>query len=154
MNAYCRSASTGSSAVATAVQTKDETKPDKDQTKPSSTFRQTSLPVFLDSSLVSAVAKMVRQRHQQRRAAEPTSSSPAATPAPAAAPRVITEKGNMAFESRSDDDRRALLGSDGAGTKGLDIAANKMSFVGQNKWIGLAIASGACAAFNGVFAKL
>ncbi|ROW05169.1 hypothetical protein VSDG_00025 [Cytospora chrysosperma] len=29
-----------------------------------------------------------------------------------------------------------------------------MSFVGQNKWIVLAIASGACAAFNGVFAKL
>lgn len=59
----------------------------------------------------------------------------------------------MASESHADD-RRALLGSDVAGTEELDIAANKMSFVGQNKWIVLAIASGACAAFNGVFAKL
>ncbi|ROT40621.1 hypothetical protein SODALDRAFT_348820 [Sodiomyces alkalinus F11] len=31
---------------------------------------------------------------------------------------------------------------------------NKMSWATQNKWIILAIASGACAAFNGVFAKL
>lgn len=31
---------------------------------------------------------------------------------------------------------------------------SKMGWVRQNKWIVLAIASGACAAFNGVFAKL
>jgi hypothetical protein len=60
----------------------------------------------------------------------------------------------MAPESHSDD-RRVLLGSHAAGTEEFSyIAPNKMSFVGQNKWIVLAIASGACAAFNGVFAKL
>ncbi|ROW09761.1 hypothetical protein VMCG_02600 [Cytospora schulzeri] len=99
---------------------------------------------------------MVRQR---RRAAEPTSSSPASTtPVPAsaaAAPRVIMEKGNMASESHSDDRRALLVKSDAARAEELlHIASNKMSFVGKNKWIGLAIASGACAAFNGVFAKL
>lgn len=60
----------------------------------------------------------------------------------------------MAPESYSDD-RRVLLGSHAAGTEdSFYIAPNNMSFVGQNKWIVLAIASGACAAFNGVFAKL
>lgn len=67
----------------------------------------------------------------------------------------------MATEShptQPDDKRRGLHGSDddaAAGTKDHHISAtNEMSFFGQNKWIGLAIASGACAAFNGVFAKL
>lgn len=32
--------------------------------------------------------------------------------------------------------------------------ADTMSWAARNKWIVLAIASGACAAFNGVFAKL
>lgn len=61
----------------------------------------------------------------------------------------------MASESLSDD-RRVLLGSHAAGTEdSFHIAPSKMmSFVGQNKWIVLSIASGACAAFNGVFAKL
>lgn len=37
---------------------------------------------------------------------------------------------------------------------GLSPKDDKMGWVRQNKWIVLAIASGACAAFNGVFAKL
>ncbi|KUI54898.1 Transmembrane protein 42 [Cytospora mali] len=60
----------------------------------------------------------------------------------------------MASESHSDE-TRTLLRSDAAASEQLDIAStSKMSLVRQNKWIVLAIASGACAAFNGVFAKL
>ncbi|ROW14589.1 hypothetical protein VPNG_03166 [Cytospora leucostoma] len=66
--------------------------------------------------------------------------------------------------SHPDDERRTLLGSDAAAKEQPVITAasasttatapSKMSLVRQNQWIVLAIASGACAAFNGVFAKL
>lgn len=64
-----------------------------------------------------------------------------------------------------DDERRPLLGRDAARTDREsddhadaadddDGTEQKMGWVRQNQWIVLAIASGACAAFNGVFAKL
>lgn len=107
---------------------------------------------------------MVRQRRLVT-----TETTCLTTPAPASATRVITEKGNTTAESPSpshpDDERRALLGSDAAATTEQPTTAaastpapapalSKMSLVRQNQWIVLAIASGACAAFNGVFAKL
>jgi hypothetical protein len=53
------------------------------------------------------------------------------------------------------DDRRPLL--DGAPTtvdEEDSTAAVAMSWTRRNEWIVFALASGACAAFNGVFAKL
>lgn len=52
-----------------------------------------------------------------------------------------------------DDERRPLLPQDTNHIQDEDDDG-KMGWVRQNKWIVLAIASGACAAFNGVFAKL
>lgn len=59
----------------------------------------------------------------------------------------------------SSDEQQPLLTRDIAGEASAaahedDVSADKMGWIGQNKWIVLAIASGACAAFNGVFAKL
>lgn len=99
---------------------------------------------------------MFRQRRPA--AAQPTFLS---TPAPA--PRVNTGKGHrrtfcgaMDPESQSDE-RRPLLSRDAAANAhedSIDSPDSKMAWMTQNRWIVLAIASGACAAFNGVFAKL
>lgn len=60
----------------------------------------------------------------------------------------------MDSEPQPDERRHLLDRSDAAGAEDTDEAHDKMGWVQQNRWIVLAIASGACAAFNGVFAKL
>lgn len=56
---------------------------------------------------------------------------------------------------QSSQERRPLLVGDVAEAQKTDhITAAEMGWIRQNQWIVLAVASGACAAFNGVFAKL
>lgn len=99
---------------------------------------------------------------RQRRPAEPSSTPAAVT----STPRVIVtgnEKGTPSsapekMESgshQSSQEQRPLLGGDVADTQQTDQTSTAdMGWIRQNQWVVLAIASGACAAFNGVFAKL
>lgn len=102
---------------------------------------------------------------RQRRVAEPTLPIPA--PRTAKGPRAAAKMDvDLEPESRrqvpspdDDDERRPLLPQDANQAEDRshsedDNDNDKMGWVRQNKWIVLAIASGACAAFNGVFAKL
>lgn len=70
-----------------------------------------------------------------------------------------SESESVYYRHLPDDERRPLLRErDAARTErdshDDDDTDQKMGWVRQNQWIVLAIASGACAAFNGVFAKL
>lgn len=59
------------------------------------------------------------------------------------------------LSSPPSDERRPLLPKTINGGEDESFEEDdKMGWARQNKWIVLAIASGACAAFNGVFAKL
>jgi tRNA wybutosine-synthesizing protein 1 len=59
--------------------------------------------------------------------------------------------------SRSDEERPLLDSAGGASLEEDEhhspSPAESLSWVTKNQWIILALASGACAAFNGVFAK-
>lgn len=91
---------------------------------------------------------MIRQR---RPAAEPTVSTP--VPASEKGPSTVAKM--RPSESQSEE-REPLLQRDA--DEGVDEATTTtsatMRYIRQNQWMVLAIASGACAAFNGVFAKL
>ena len=50
-----------------------------------------------------------------------------------------------------DGERRPLLGVEPRSEQGVE---RPQSWARRNQWVVLALASGACAAFNGVFAKL
>lgn len=97
------------------------------------------------------------QSHSGSVAAAPTFS----TPAPRTAKGQQRAKMNSNVESRQipspslppSHERRPLL-SDNNEEEDNSQKDDSMGWVHQNKWIVLAIASGACAAFNGVFAKL
>lgn len=58
---------------------------------------------------------------------------------------VVNSSSALPFESREIVDTDTLK-------LGLDMDSGRFS--GRSRWIGLAVASGGCAAFNGVFAKL
>lgn len=112
---------------------------------------------------------MIRQR---RPAAEhPTST----TPVPAFTPPALKQNGTNSHPGKKmgpgsrdadvgsgGDERRPLLDGDRRGdaaevdARQDDIQPDNsnMAWMRQNQWIVLAVASGACAAFNGVFAKL
>ena len=55
-------------------------------------------------------------------------------------------------QQRSPDQHGVRVSGDKTGLDGAGDA--KMSFTSRNQWVLFAVASGACAAFNGVFAKL
>jgi hypothetical protein len=59
-------------------------------------------------------------------------------------------------EMTSPDEERHPLLDDGSTTAQDDVQAPpaSLSWAQRNQWIVFALASGACAAFNGVFAKL
>lgn len=111
--------------------------------------------------------KMIRQRRpapaqSPSSAAAATAEEPTlSTPAPRTAKERPAAKMDFSGESRRvpssppADERRSLLPN--TIDEGEDESFedhDKMGWARQNKWIVLAIASGACAAFNGVFAKL
>ncbi|KAJ4423045.1 hypothetical protein N0V82_002312 [Gnomoniopsis sp. IMI 355080] len=106
-------------------------------TKPCSSFSQFILSVSKD---------MIRQR---RPAAEPNLS----TPVPASEKRPSTLRKMHPTESQSDE-REPLLHRDSDRAEDTATTSVMMRYIRQNQWMVLAIASGACAAFNGVFAKL
>lgn len=56
------------------------------------------------------------------------------------------------MDRQDDAQRRPLLRRPADDDDNTD--GSRMSWARQNQWIVLAVASGACAAFNGVFAKL
>lgn len=89
---------------------------------------------------------MIRQR---RPAAEPTLS----TPVPASEKGPSTVRKMHPSESQSDE-REPLLQRDTDMVEDTANTSGTMRYIRQNQWMVLAIASGACAAFNGVFAKL
>lgn len=91
-----------------------------------------------------------------------TSSSSAPRPSSEIKKRAQAQSGSssaaqaahskMEGSSRSDERRPLLDGGRFSDNNGDDISS--LSWVGRNQWIVFALASGACAAFNGVFAKL
>ncbi|KAI3402218.1 hypothetical protein diail_147 [Diaporthe ilicicola] len=89
---------------------------------------------------------MLRQRRPEP---DPCSGTSAPCHAAASEPGVITQRGDKAPDSRPGE-QHPLLKSDTTQTGKVD----RMTWAQTNQWIVLAIASGACAAFNGVFAKL
>ncbi|KAJ4389833.1 hypothetical protein N0V93_007305 [Gnomoniopsis smithogilvyi] len=90
---------------------------------------------------------MIRQR---RPAAEPNLS----TPVPASEKGPSTVRKMHPTESQSGE-RESLLQRDSDSVdKTVTATSGTMRYIRQNRWMVLAIASGACAAFNGVFAKL
>lgn len=90
---------------------------------------------------------MIRQR---RPAAEPSVSTP--VPASKKGPSSVTKM--RPSESQSEE-REPLLQRDSDGDEEeTTTTSSTMRYIRQNRWMVLAIASGACAAFNGVFAKL
>ncbi|KAI1172693.1 hypothetical protein F4777DRAFT_560549 [Nemania sp. FL0916] len=99
------------------------------------------------------------------RSKKPPSTAPSATatataigtsPGPSLPP-VVTVGGGTLKQRRPDAEKRALLPSKEAegteGKAGADLALT-MPWTTRNQWVVYAVASGACAAFNGVFAKL
>ncbi|KAK2613840.1 hypothetical protein N8I77_000719 [Diaporthe amygdali] len=92
---------------------------------------------------------MLRQRRPAGEEQDPCSGTSATCHAGASEPGVITQRRETASESHQGEQRPLLKGN---------IAqtgdADRMTWAQSNHWIVLAIASGACAAFNGVFAKL
>ncbi|KAJ0115349.1 hypothetical protein J7T55_012627 [Diaporthe amygdali] len=92
---------------------------------------------------------MLRQRRPAGEEPDPCSGTSAPCHAGASEPGVITQRRETAPESYPGEQRPLLKGN---------IAqtgdADRMTWAQSNHWIVLAIASGACAAFNGVFAKL
>jgi hypothetical protein len=96
------------------------------------------------------------RRRQQGPPAQGPSSSPIPTATDAAnstsvAPEAIKEKPSAVAawaEMDSDVERRPLLGD------AQPVDMRSQAWTQRNQWILWAVASGACAAFNGVFAKL
>lgn len=91
---------------------------------------------------------MIRQR---RPAAEPTVSTP--VPASKKGPSPVAK---MRSSESQTEEREPLLqrSLDDGVEEELTTTSSTMRYIRQNRWMVLAIASGACAAFNGVFAKL
>lgn len=90
---------------------------------------------------------MIRQR---RPAAEPALSTPVSTGIPPSAMHSESQSGEQApLLHQQSNAIGGLDDTDDASSRG-----SIMSYLRQNRWMVLAIASGACAAFNGVFAKL
>lgn len=101
---------------------------------------------------------MIRQR---RPAAEDPTSIPvpvAPTP-PQPGKKMGPDSRDAGVASVGDNERRPLVDGDRRSDQGdeqadIESSSSKMALMRQNQWIVLAVASGACAAFNGVFAKL
>ncbi|KAM7200066.1 hypothetical protein V8F20_005487 [Naviculisporaceae sp. PSN 640] len=117
-------------------------------------------------ALFSSNYRMPRRKnhHDASAAAITTSSSSAPQPSSEIKKRAQAQPGssgvaqavssNMEGSSRSDEGRPLLDGGRPSNENGDDISNPSLSWVGRNQWIVFALASGACAAFNGVFAKL
>jgi hypothetical protein len=95
---------------------------------------------------------MLRQRHHTKPVSPEVSPSSASTSVdPAIEEKAVQEPRRETTEKMGpSSERRPLL--QGEGEEDTVIPPQAWSL--RNQWILLAIASGACAAFNGVFAKL
>lgn len=92
---------------------------------------------------------MLRQRRPAGEEPDPCSGTDDLGHAGASEPSDI-KRGKEPSLASQPDEKRPLLNTDTA----QSAEADGMSWVQRNHWIVLAVASGACAAFNGVFAKL
>ncbi|EPE10152.1 hypothetical protein F503_05247 [Ophiostoma piceae UAMH 11346] len=99
------------------------------------------------------MTKMLRQRRQPDSA--PPSPS-AESPSPAATASTSPSKGAKdVMELEPTSEQQPLFEEDAPpGPPTTGEATAHFTWLGRNQWVGLALASGACAAFNGVFAKL
>ncbi|VBB84046.1 Putative Transmembrane protein 42 [Podospora comata] len=73
--------------------------------------------------------------------------------APPNQPTVAEDEKDKRGMSRLSDEERPLL-PEGTAVDGGGVPSSTASWTKRNEWIVYALASGACAAFNGVFAKL
>lgn len=89
---------------------------------------------------------MIRQRR-------PVAESILPTPVPASEKGSPPSRMMRPSESQSVE-REPLVQQDTCRVDDTFTTFGTMGYVRQNQWMVLAIASGACAAFNGVFAKL
>lgn len=96
---------------------------------------------------------MLRQRRPADQASTgDTDSAPVSSPA-----NIKRGEGpRSTVEMASEDEQRPLLDSQQPNdtTQEAEEDMAQASWIRRNQWIVLALASGACAAFNGVFAKL
>lgn len=92
---------------------------------------------------------MLRQRRPAGEEPDPCSGTGDLGHAAASEPGVIKQRGEPSLASQPGE-QSPLLKTHTA----QPADADGMSWVQRNHWIVLAVASGACAAFNGVFAKL
>lgn len=91
---------------------------------------------------------MIRQR---RPAAEPVVSTP--VPASKKGPSTVAKMRPSESQSEEREPLLHRVSDEGVDEENTATSAT-MRYIRQNQWMVLAIASGACAAFNGVFAKL
>nr|XP_036588453.1 transcription initiation factor iia small subunit [Colletotrichum truncatum]KAF6799826.1 transcription initiation factor iia small subunit [Colletotrichum truncatum] len=94
---------------------------------------------------------MLRQR-QPATASAPDRPQKEQIPTMAAAKTTTLDNERRPLLPRHEDDEHSQPLTDDEDSEGNDKI--KMAWARRNQWIVLAIASGACAAFNGVFAKL
>lgn len=105
-----------------------------------------SIPLF-PSSRPCQFAEMIRQRRPAGDEPDPCSGTGSPSHAATSGPGVIDQSREPGHRP---GEQRPLLK-----TKTIQVAeADGMTWAQRNHWIVLAVASGACAAFNGVFAKL
>ncbi|KAJ9149049.1 Transcription initiation factor iia small subunit [Pleurostoma richardsiae] len=101
---------------------------------------------------------MLRQRrtHPPDRANAPCSASARTEDTPSAldGQEESMTSAAAAAAAADDDQQRPLLNAGDATATSEDETMSSSSWTRRNQWIVLALASGACAAFNGVFAKL
>lgn len=92
-------------------------------------------------------AEMLRQRRPAGEEPDPCSGTGSSSHAAASEPGVIEQTRAPGYQPGG---QQPLLKTDTTQA----ARADGMTWVQRNHWIVLAVASGACAAFNGVFAKL
>ncbi|KAI1412260.1 hypothetical protein F5Y13DRAFT_163962 [Hypoxylon sp. FL1857] len=93
---------------------------------------------------------MARPGKTQSSSTNPSSTTSASAPASAATSVRARKRPVTAAEEKAGAGK--LTSGDGLVSSGADLAMP--SWTARNRWIVFAVASGACAAFNGVFAKL
>ncbi|KAK2059895.1 hypothetical protein LY76DRAFT_591926 [Colletotrichum caudatum] len=81
-------------------------------------------------------------------------SQKAQIPTMAAATSTTLDNEHRPLLPRHEDDARSRSSQQATETVDCDGATESMAWAQRNQWVVLAVASGACAAFNGVFAKL
>ncbi|KAF4828645.1 Transmembrane protein 42 [Colletotrichum tropicale] len=97
---------------------------------------------------------MLRQRQPAAASADPDRAQKDQIPTMAAAKTTSLDNERRPLLPRHEDDEHSHPPTDAEDDDNDQGDESKMAWARRNQWIVLAVASGACAAFNGVFAKL